>query len=498
MRTLELLILGALCSACPNDSPPEPAAPIIPCHFPEDCNADQICVSAGAVPEALLEPGDQGRCVPRHEAIGTTPITWAWQPGGTALSERLCICQGMARGVSDIADGMRARQTTMLQAAGVRMIRLHIRWRNVEREPGVFNFSADDAMIDAVLSAGLKPLVVLGYGNPWASAGAPTGDDKFPPDDPADFARYVTRTVQHYAGRVQHYEIWNEPNAGYRFWKPEIAGDAQAFGALQRAAAEAVKAACPSCWLSSAGLFFHPQVIPGASEFLHDLLSADPEGLQHMDALGFHPYPLYPPLAAPEDNSVGQRALPGMAADLTAVLTHHGLAHLPLAVTELGWPVHSSTDEARQSAWLTRSVLLSAALGMDPICWYNLENGTNEGNFPPEDDFGLYRHGHSLPGAPIDPKPARDAMAWLARIGTDSRLVGPLSDPRYHNPDQGRFGLEFRGPRGHWQVLWHVEGSEPAPLPVDAPWVYDHLGQRLEPAPPNTGAAPIFMLAQAL
>ncbi len=277
---------------------------------------------------------------------------------------------------------------------------------------------------------------------------------------------------------------------------PEIPGDAEAFGALQAEAAAAVKGACPTCTVTSAGLFFHAQIIPGAVEFLHDLLSADPSGLAAIDAVGFHPYPVYPPVHAPEFNAEGERAIGGMSADLRAVLKHHGLEHLPLAITELGWPVYSSTDETRQSAWLTRSVLLAAALGSDPVCWYNLENGDNEGAFPPEDDFGLYRHGRTLPGAPIDPKPARDAMAWLARVGAGSTLVGAVADASLHAPDAGRFGLEFTGPHGSWTVLWSLEEHTPASVTAGSNLVFVHLGNRLTQAPTTTAPEPIFLLTQ--
>ena len=158
-----------------------------------------------------------------------------------AASDVGCPVQGLARGASAAATALRARQLELRLAAGVELI------------------------------------AVLGYGTPWASS-LTEDDDKFPPDDPADFGSFVTAVAEHYTDRIQSYELWNEPNAGYRFFKPEMHGDAAHFADILQSGAQAIRTTCPSCEVISGGLFFHEQLINGAVEFTHDMLTARPDG----------------------------------------------------------------------------------------------------------------------------------------------------------------------------------------------------------------------------
>ena len=374
------------------------------------------------------------------------------------------------------------------------MVRLDFGWHLIEPERGVFDFDAHDAMVAAAEAEGIGVLGLLGYGVPWASS--QTDDDRFfPPDEPADFARFAAAVTARYAGRIRRWEIWNEQNAGYRFFKPNVNGDAAAYGALLSASASAIHDACPDCVVVSGGLFFHEQLINGAIEFTHDMLIADPHALDFVDVFGFHPYPRYPPSDPPERDGNGARSIGAMVEDLRAVLVLHGVAELPLAATELGWPAYGSVDEDAQAHLLSRAMLLGGALGLDPICWFNVTDGPNHGTFPPEDDFGLYRFGSEDDASPIDPKPARDAFRWLASIGEGALFTGVVDDPALHAPDEGRFALDFERPEGAWRVLFAL-------APYDAELsetreARDHLGA-IVPAPTDgrwtIGEAPLFFV----
>ena len=68
-------------------------------------------------------------------------------------------------------------------------------------------------------------------------------------------------------------------------------------------------------------------------------------------------------------------------------------------ITELGWPVYGSVDEAVQARFLVRSTLLAVRAGAEGVFWYTLRDGPRPQDFPPEDAFGLLH-----PDTP--PKPA--------------------------------------------------------------------------------------------
>ncbi|MFP6686502.1 MAG: hypothetical protein VB934_17410, partial [Polyangiaceae bacterium] len=331
-RPLAMSSLCALLGGCSDLPPITPAAP---CKVDDDCLTGERCASQG-VAEITFEAGDTALCTPEAEVIGQDPRPWPFRAGGRPIADRLCIAQGLARGASGAATALRARQLQLLLAAGVKRTRIDFTWSTIEAEAGQFDFSRFDPMVDEATDAGVELIPVLGYGNPWASS-LTKDDDKFPPDDPADFASFVAAVAKRYAGRIQSYELWNEPNAGYRFFKPETHGDAAHFADILHSGAKAIRTTCPSCEIISGGLFFHEQLINGAVEFAHDMLTARPDALEDVDALGLHPYPLYPPKVPPENEDTGQRPLGGMVRDLERVLALHDV-DLPIAATELGWP----------------------------------------------------------------------------------------------------------------------------------------------------------------
>ena len=196
---------------------------------------------------------------------------------------------------------------------------------------------------------------------------------------------------------------------------------------------------------------------------------------------------------------MGDRAHGGMVADRRAVLDAHGArADLPFAATGLGWPSQGQVSEQDQAAFLSRALLLGASLGLEPLCWFNVVDGPEHGSFPPEDDFGLYRYGSEDPPAPIDPKPARDALAWLAALGADAAPAGPSDIGALHDPAAGHFALAFGSGTAEWVALW--SSGEPASLslPAESRQLYDLTGKLLAspaggPLALTIGAAPVFL-----
>lgn len=474
------LLMVALCVACSGTAAPADAgrdaerAPVdAPADAPADagprscttrCPSGLVCASEG-VAELAPEPGDDPVCTAPIDVIGRSAPTWRWRAGGRPLGARTCISQGFAPGLSP---ERRARQLELLRAAGIHTLRLDFPWAQVEPERGRFELEAWDAMVDDALAEHFEVIAILAYGSPWA------GPDLWgPPDDVADFAHYAAILAARYGERLSGYEIWNEPNAGYRFWRPSLHGDATTYAAMLAESAAAIHATCERCAVLSGGLFFHAQVINGALEFTHDVLTARPDALAGVARLGFHPYPLYPPVDDPDLDSETVRSIGGMVDDMQRILALHDVPELPVVFTELGWPVAGSVDEARQASLLSRAFVLSASLGVDPICWFNLADGPRHGTFPPEDDFGLYRYPSDEPPAAVDPKPARDALAWIAAVGAEAVPAGPHEG--WHDETHGVFALDFDTPRGTLTVAW---ARSPTTVSRDETrTVTDHFGR---------------------
>lgn len=326
----------------------------------------------------------------------------------TALGDAIGIANQLA------FDDTRTAQLDRLGALGVHLVRRDFLWPSLEPSAGTFDFSAEDAAVDDSRARGLVTIGILAYDTAWAS---PDGDVYSPPD-PQKFAAFVEATARHFAGRVDQWEIWNEPNVGYRFWKPRE--DGFAYARLLAAAYPAVKRGNPQATVLLGGLFYHNEgIVTDAVSFLEDAFTADPRLGRWFDVLALHPYAHYPPQAAPEANDGREQPVGLMLARLRALLAYYG-APRPIWVTELGWPVYGTVDEAQQARFSVRAAVEAMAAGAERVCLYTLDDGPNPTAFPPEDAFGLYHHDGTL-------KPAARALQTLLSIDPALKLSADQS-----------------------------------------------------------------------
>ncbi len=280
----------------------------------------------------------------------------------------------------------RAAQVALLTSLGVRSIRQDLRWSYVQASRDAWDWTTEDAVIDAASEGGLGVIALVGYGNVWASTRA--GATSFtPPDDPADFAAFAGAAAARYGDRVDRYEIWNEPNSGFRFWQvgdpPAFGGDPDGYADLFVPAAAAIHAADAGSEVQVGSVFFHGQAIPSGPEFLADAIAHRPEILDVADAVSFHPYTLYPPRSPPEADMEGEVAVTQMVTDI-----EQAAPGLPVVVTEFGWPVWGDVTADLQADYTAREVALLHASGVRDTCVYTLED--HDGPvMNPEDAFGL-------------------------------------------------------------------------------------------------------------
>lgn len=107
---------------------------------------------------------------------------------------------------------------------GVKWIRLQSGWAKTEKVKGVYDFSWLDKIVDNLISRGLIPWICLCYGNGLYTPEANKyfGAVGCPPihtdEEKQGWANYVKAIVSHFEGRVNHYEVWNEPD-GKWCWK---------------------------------------------------------------------------------------------------------------------------------------------------------------------------------------------------------------------------------------------------------------------------------------
>ena len=481
---------------------------------PPDAATDPAPDAATVAPDLAPMPDAAAACppCPSGTATGPAPECRCVDPspwpvaGGVALDDTLCISAPIP-GPGDRRDLF----FQVLHSLGVKTIRHDLRWRAVEPVRGAFDFSGADTDVAAAEAEGIDVLAMLGYGNPWAtsapeaSTGQPGGDEFYPPDDPADFGRFAGALAAHFGDRIRRYEIWNEQNAGYRFWKRpgQISGDPVAYGALLRAAHDAIRAASPAAQVAYGGLFYVPQAIIGAEDFLRQSLAADPRLGDAFEALAYHPYAPYPPRVPPEARAPDARppyyAVDETADRLRALTTDLVGAAKPLWVTEYGWPTLNLPAED-QARWLLRTQLLLWARGVELACIYTWTDGNPDVDriAPWEYTFGLITW-DPTPGDPNDgsawaEKPAAGALRRMhTLLGGDH--FGVDLGVRYGLPENVRALGMLDATGARHVVVWSVD----APVEIVLPWADDAAPHAVELlggtdvaiAPPMRGLLPL-------
>jgi hypothetical protein len=405
-------------------------------------------------------PADGGVADQSPNADVATPFA----PTARTIAEAAGLAYLPPVGTSVAEEALRRTDLALVSAAGLRTLRHEFLWAEIEPERGRFDFEAHDRVVAAALAVGLDVVPVLAYGAPWAATGS-DGDPAFPPDDPADFARFVGETVAHFAGRLHTYEIWNNENVGWCCFKGRE--DAARYGELLQAAARAGRAADPDVVIVLGGLRYHQEMAAGALGFLEDLFAAHPDIGSSFDVLALHPYATYPSLAAPEDAVPPEVPMPQMVARVRGLLARHGDAK-PIFVTGFGWPVYGGVDEARQASYLVRGFVHLAAAGVDLILWRTLRDGPAFASFPPEDAFGLLRYDPD----PIDDVRAEPKVAWQALLNLlwmvgDERLLADLREELAL--DEWSYAYRL-GRSGNWiTVMWRGRDDEPSGVTVRVP-----------------------------
>jgi len=388
-----------------------------------------------------------------------SPATAALAP--PLVRDALCVSQS-GPPLLDFGHDGREALFGALDDLGWRLLRTDFTWSTIEPRPGERDDAEYDDLVTQARGHDLRLLGILDYGNPWATHVATGGDDHFPPDDPASFARFAAATASRYRGRVAAWEIWNEPNNGLSgFWKP--APDPAAYARLATTAAPAIRAADPAARIVTGGLAPTLDLISYGEDwgFLRRAEAAAPGLLARFDAAAIHPYsflqapppevdsgPLGPSVPAQIEHArallasevmrpvprlpvidAGARSDDGGPADLIR-LRGHSATPLPLWVTEIGW--HTAPDsgtpgfppgvsELDQARFLVRATALALAEEAQVVCWYTLTDYAGA-EHNKEAAFGLLRYQPAPRRGNLDPKPSYVAARSFAQVLGDTRF----------------------------------------------------------------------------
>ena len=332
------------------------------------------------------------------------------------------------------------RTTTALRGLGAQWVRMSISWSDsIEPSDGSYNsstLSSFDRAVDLARGAGHQ-IVLMVEGSPsWAHDGT---NSSSPPRDNAELAEFFAFLANRYAGKVQAYEVWNEPNTSTAW--PSGPNPAQ-YAQMLRAVAPAIRGADPAAKVVFAGLSRNDY------EYLESVYAAMPDIGGFFDVMATHPYVPYG--RAPEavwldaDGRISKDAFSAYRL-VRATMEAHGDIK-PIWFTEFGWSTASQSllydqgvSQQTQADYLARAY---RCLEQDPYVevatWYALRDQIWQS----------------------------DADAWRAQLGL--MTTGSTRKPAYYalrDYVPGTGGCTYEDPFAPAEPEPMPEPTEPEPIP---------------------------------
>lgn len=346
------------------------------------------------------------------------------KPSGHTLDSILGISTHLSK--SPEYSEPRSFELAKLSEAGIGMARTDFTWSRIEPEDDQWRPEGYDLLVDLARDSGIEVLAIIDFGVDWAMPGGSHNEI-----DPAAFGDYAGYIARHFGDRIDHYEVWNEPDI-VRFWKPWP--NPEHYGRLLEAASKAVRENDPGAIVLFGGMSNAEEHIIGPRglwRFFRQVRDHHPEVCEWFDAMAIHTYTWLQqssPELGSDDDALLWYDLTGAINHARDVLDRAGCRDKEIWVTETGWP-HTLIGEDRQAAYLVRNLVLSMAAAVDRWMVYTFWDGPNSATFT-EHAFGLYaRHGDNP-----RPKPAYHAVRTAHDILGNMRYAGDLGrELGWHN-----------------------------------------------------------------
>ena len=252
----------------------------------------------------------------------------------------------------EVESWKREKTVTMMADAGLGWMKQQFPWSEIEPKQGRFwddkynqnSWDKYDKIVDLAEKNGIRVIARLDNTPDWARG--PDTTPQTPPTDPDRFADFVVAFINHYKGRVQYLQIWNEPNL-----KAEWGGtlDPTAYATMLRKVYTKAKATDPSVVILSAPL---AQTLEEGDRGLNDLTFLqqlyDAGFGKSFDILMANGYGFdQPPDAAPDPTVLNLRRVEL----LRAIMGRNGDAGKPVWLNEYAWNASPPDIPASEVPW---------------------------------------------------------------------------------------------------------------------------------------------------
>ncbi|MCS7001760.1 MAG: cellulase family glycosylhydrolase, partial [Dehalococcoidia bacterium] len=303
-----------------------------------------VAVAGLAVVGALVVPNPFTVTSTVSAPLKTIPHTDVNPFGATFFLER------------EVEAWKREQTVKMARDAGIGWAKVMISWQEVEPRRGRFyddryrksTWDKFDDIVALLERYGIRPIVRLDKPPDWALArGADPGNANTPLVSVAEFANYAREVATRYRGRVQHYQIWNEPNLAAEWGGRRP--DPVAYTVLLRAAATAIREADPDAIILSAPLaqtLERSERAMPETEFLDSMYQAGAApwfDILAANAYGFDRPPTDPP--SPDTLNFQRVVL------LREKMVERGDRNKPVWLNEFGWNAAPASFPTSKLIW---------------------------------------------------------------------------------------------------------------------------------------------------
>ncbi len=246
---------------------------------------------------------------------------------------------------SSYSDSERGAALDKIKAMGAEWVRLDLSWAMLQptsRDSFDMRWGVPfaDRVIDMAHQRGLKVMVMFWMTPGWANGGA---GSRVAPSDPRSYAHAIRWASRRWAGKVQAWEVWNEPNLN-SFW---VGTDPGEYVNLLCPAYRAVGRGAPQAEVVFAG------VVHNDDGWIRDAYAEGAKGC--FDIMATHPY-VGPSDVSPTSGAGDEIWDFSHLAAVRRVMLNNNDAK-PVWATEFGWSAHANTgDEASWDRGVTPEI----------------------------------------------------------------------------------------------------------------------------------------------
>lgn len=237
-----------------------------------------------------------------------------------------------------------------LKRLGLTHARQYFPWREIETERGVYDWAKWDRIVNAAQANGIQLVAVLTTAPAWSQRAHEQDMPNAPPDDFAEYARFVGDFAARYSDTIDYYQIWDEPNVEPSWGKRNA--DPVEYAQLLIPAAQAIRANDAGAKIVLAGLAMNLELHrphPNYSEilFLRGLYEIGAQN--NFDIVAAKPYGMW---TGPEDRTVNSGLLNfSRLILLRDEMLLYGDRAKPMWAVEMGWNALPSGWEGEPSPW---------------------------------------------------------------------------------------------------------------------------------------------------